>query len=377
MNKVVKKFLVSAAATAMVTAFTSAAMASETIKIGVVAPNSGGSAAFGQQQSVGAQAAADAVNAKGGINGKKIELIIADDACDPKQAVFAANRLVDQEKVVAVVGHFCSSGTMPASEIYDEANILNITPASTNPRVTERDLSTILRTCGRDDQQAAVVADFIANTLKAKRIAVLNDKETYGVGLANATRDAVKQLGIEVVLEDGVTRGERDYNALVTKVKGANVDAVFFGGLYAEAGLLVRQIRQQGITVPFVSDDGIVDPSFITAAGGVANAEGVFMSLSKDPRDGADSQEAIEQLKQRGSDGGGFTLYSYAAVQAIAAALSANDGVTDGTKLADWLKDNEVDTVLGKKSWDERGDLKTNDYIMYVWNKDGQYVPYK
>lgn len=374
MNKMLKRVFLASALTA---AFGTPALAADEIKIGLGAPMTGGSAAFGKQLQTGAQAAIDAINAKGGVNGKQLKLVTADDACDPKQAVAAANRLVDQEKVTAVIGHFCSSSTIPASEIYDEANILNITPASTNPKVTERDLSTILRTCGRDDQQGEVDAKFMKDVLKVKRAAIINDKDTYGVGLANATRDAAKKLGIEVVLEDGVTRGERDYNALVTKIKGANVDAVFFGGLYAEAGVLVKQMRQQGLKTPFISDDGIADPAFVTAAGGVQNAEGVYMSFLKDPRNDPASKGVVDALKKSGSDAEGFTLYSYAAVQAVAAALTANKDETDGTKLADWLKANPVPTVTGNKGWDEKGDLKSNDFVLYVWNKEGKYVEYK
>ncbi|MFV9474074.1 branched-chain amino acid ABC transporter substrate-binding protein [Advenella sp. RU8] len=374
MNKGFKKLFITAALT---TAFSAPAMAEEFIKIGLGAPITGGSAAFGKQLLVGAEAAAEAINAKGGVHGKKIKIIQGDDACEPKQAVAVANRFVDQEKVDAVVGHFCSSSTIPASEIYDEANILSVTPASTNPRVTERDLTTLIRVCGRDDQQGEVDAKFIHENLKAKRIAVINDKDTYGVGLANATRDAAKKLGVEVVLEDGVTRGERDYNALVTKIKASDVGAVFFGGLYAEAGLLVKQMRQQGLTIPFVSDDGIADPAFVTAAGGAPFAEGTYMSFLKDPRGEPAAQEVLVKLKEKGSDAEGFTLYSYAAVEAIAAAMEANKDVKDGTKLADWIKNNEIDTVLGRKGWDQKGDPKTNDFIIYVWNKDGQYVPLK
>lgn len=372
MNKGFKKLFITAA---LATAFSAPAMAEEFIKIGLGAPITGGSAAFGKQLLLGAEAAAEAINAKGGVHGKKIKIIQGDDACEPKQAVAVANRFVDQEKVDAVVGHFCSSSTIPASEIYDEANILNVTPASTNPRVTERDLTTLIRVCGRDDQQGEVDAQFIQENLKAKKIAVINDKDTYGVGVANATRDAAKKLGVNVVLEDGVTRGERDYNALVTKIKGADVDAVFFGGLYAEGGLLVKQLRQQGLTIPFVSVDGIADPAFVTAAGGPQFAEGTYMSFLRDPRTDPASKEVVEKLKEKGSDSAGFTLYSYAAVEAIAAALEANKDEKDGTKLAEWIKNNEIDTVLGRKGWDEKGDPKTNDFVVYIWDKEGNYVP--
>lgn len=350
-----------------------AAQAQTTVKIGVAGPFTGANAAFGEQLWTGATEAAAAINASGGINGKQIELVQADDACEPKQAVAVANRLVDQDKVAAVVGHFCSSSTIPASEIYDEADILSMATGSTNPEVTERNLPTVTRICGRDDQQAEVIGKFIAETLKAKRIAVIHDKDTYGRGLADATRMETGKFGVETVLYDGVTRGERDYNALVTKVKAANVDAVFFGGLYAEAGTLVRQIREQGLDVPYVSDDGIVDPAFVTSAGGPQYAQGVYMGFPADPRKMESSKDIVAKLVAEGKKSDGFTLYSYAAVQAVSAAIAATNS-TKGTELAEWLKNNKVHTVLGDKEWNAKGDLKTPDYVMYQWDKDGNYA---
>lgn len=350
-----------------------ASLAQNTVKIGVAGPFTGPNAAFGEQLWTGATEAAAALNANGGINGKQIELVQADDACEPKQAVAVANRLVDQDKVAAVVGHFCSSSTIPASEIYDEADILSMATGSTNPEVTERNLPTVTRICGRDDQQAEVIGEFIANTLKAKRIAVIHDKDTYGRGVADATRTEAAKYGVETVLYDGVTRGERDFNALVTKIKAANIDAVFFGGLYAEAGTLVRQIREQGLKVPYVSVDGIVDPAFVTAAGGPQYAQGVYMGFPADPRKMESSKAIVAKLVAEGKKSDGFTLYSYSAVQAVSAAIAATNS-TKGTELAKWLKQNKVHTVLGDKEWNEKGDLRTPDYVMYQWDKDGNYA---
>jgi len=350
-----------------------ATASAETVKIGVAGPFTGANAAFGEQLWIGASAAAEAINAKGGIKGKPIELIQADDACEPKQAVAVANRLVDQDNVVAVLGHFCSSSTIPASEIYDEADIISMATGSTNPDVTERGLPTVTRICGRDDQQALILADFIANNLGAKRIAVIHDKDTYGRGLAEATRDAAQDLGVETVLFDGVNRGERDYNALVTKIRAADVDAVFFGGLYAEAGTLVRQIREQGLDIPYVSDDGIVDPAFVSAAGGKSFADGVYMTFPRDPRKMDSSKEVIAKLSDEGKKSDGFTLYAYAGLQSLAAALENSD-TTSGADLALWLHENAVDTVLGRKEWDDKGDLTEPDYTMYQWDSEGGYA---
>ncbi len=344
----------------------------ETIKIGVAGPLSGAYAAFGEQLWKGALQAANDINKAGGINGKKIELVKGDDACEPKQALSVSNRLVDLDNVKAVLGHFCSSSTMPASETYDEAGVLMITPASTNPMVTDRGLPTILRTCGRDDQQGVVAAEFIAKKLKAKRVAVIHDKDTYGQGLANAMKDHLKTLKVKEVLYEGLTRGEKDFNALVTKIKSVKADAVYFGGLHSEAGPLVRQMREQGIKAPFISGDGIVSQDFVIAAGGPQFVQGVYMTFGADPRNIPAGKEAVEKFRKAGYEPEGYTLYAYATLQVIAAAMKGS-GSDDGEKMAKWLRANSVNTVMGKKAWDKKGDLKVSDYVMYEWDKKGKY----
>lgn len=350
--------------------------AAETIKIGVAGPLSGAYAAFGEQLWRGAEQAAKDINHQGGINGKKIELVRADDACEPKQAVAVANRIVDQDNVKAVIGHFCSSSTIPASKIYADADVIMITPASTNPAVTDRGLDTVFRTCGRDDQQGVVAADFISNTLKAKRIAVIHDKDTYGKGIADAMMQHIKTLGAEIVLYEGLTRGEKDFNALVTKIKQLKAQAVYFGGLHTEAGPLVRQLREQGSDIPFVSGDGIVSEDFIVAAGGPKMVKQVFMTFGDDPRDYPAGQKVVAQFRERGVEPEGYTLYAYATMQIISKAMHENPSI-NGSELSKWLKNNPVETIMGEKAWDEKGDLKHSDYVMYYWAEDGKYYEYK
>ncbi|PHX44758.1 amino acid ABC transporter substrate-binding protein, partial [Pseudomonas sp. NZIPFR-PS2] len=254
------------------------------VKIGVAGPMTGANAAFGEQYMKGAQAAADVINKAGGINGEKIVLVAGDDACEPKQAVAVANRLADQDKVIGVVGHFCSSNTIPASEVYDEAGIIAITPGSTNPQVTERGLGAMFRMCGRDDQQGIVAGDYIVDVLKGKKVAVINDKDTYGKGLADATAAQLTKRGVKPVLEEGLTRGEKDFSALVTKIRSTGADVVYFGGLHPEAGPLVRQIREAGLKdVKFMSDDGVVTDELVATAGGAQYVDGVYMTFGADP----------------------------------------------------------------------------------------------
>ncbi|WP_347903662.1 branched-chain amino acid ABC transporter substrate-binding protein [Pseudomonas purpurea] len=348
------------------------AFAQADIKIGVAGPMTGPSAAFGEQYMKGAQAAADAVNAAGGVNGEKIVLVKGDDACEPKQAVSVAKDLTNQ-KVAGVVGHFCSSSTIPASEIYDEAGIISITPGSTNPKVTERGLSAMFRMCGRDDQQGIVAGDYIVDVLKGKKVAVLHDKDTYGQGLADATKAQLEKRGVKPVLYEGLTRGEKDFSAVVTKIRGTGADVVYFGGLHPEAGPLVRQLREQGLKdITFMSDDGIVTDELVTTAGGAQFVDGVLMTFGADPRLLPDSKAVVDKFRATGYEPEGYTLYAYASIQTLAAGFNGAKS-NKGEDAAKWLKANPVKTVMGEKSWDSKGDLKVSDYVVYQWDKSGKY----
>ena len=366
MSKIFQKgFLAVALSTAM-------GFAHADIVVAVAAPLTGGNAAFGEQLWRGAEQAAKDINAAGGINGQQIKLVKGDDACEPKQAVAVANRLVDSDKAVAVIGHFCSSSTIPASEIYDEAGILSITPASTNPQVTERGLNGEFRMCGRDDQQGVVAADYIVDVLKLSKVAIVHDKDTYGQGLADATKAQLAKRGLKEVLYEGLTRGEKDFNALVTKIRSSGAEVVYFGGLHPEAGPLVRQLREQGVNALFISGDGVVTDELVTTAGGPQYTKGVMMTFGADPRLIPDGKAVIDTFRASGYEPEGYTLYSYASMQAIAAAFKGAGG-TDGSAASAWLKSNPVQTVMGKKEWDKKGDLKVSDYVMYEWDDQGKY----
>ncbi|KPA92568.1 MULTISPECIES: branched-chain amino acid ABC transporter substrate-binding protein [Pseudomonas] len=348
------------------------AFAQADLKIGVAGPMTGANAAFGEQYMKGAQAAADVINAEGGVNGEKIVLIKGDDACEPKQAVTVAKDLTNKQ-VAGVVGHFCSSSTIPASEVYDEAGIIAITPGSTNPQVTERGLSAMFRMCGRDDQQGIVAGDYIVDVLKGKKVAVIHDKDTYGQGLADATKAQLIKRGVTPVIYEGLTRGEKDFSALVTKIRAAGADVVYFGGLHPEAGPLVKQLRTEGLKdVKFMSDDGVVTDELVTTAGGPQYVDGVYMTFGADPRLLPDSKAVVEQFRKNGTEPEGYTLYAYASIQALAAGFNGAKS-NKGEDAAKWLKSHPVKTVMGEKAWDTKGDLKVSDYVVYQWDASGKY----
>tara|TARA_R110000764_G_scaffold35929_5_gene80353 strand:+ start:7343 stop:8500 length:1158 start_codon:yes stop_codon:yes gene_type:complete len=345
----------------------------DTIKIAVSGPITGNYAAFGEQFVNGAKQAVKDINNNGGILGKKVELLEFDDACEPKQAVNVANRSVDRDGVNAVIGHFCSSSTIPASDVYADSGVLMITPGSTNPQVTDRGLPTIFRICGRDDQQGSVAAKFILNTLKAKRVAIIHDKDTYGKGIADATKHVLNENGVKEILYEGLTRDEKDFTALVTKLKSLNPDVVYFGGLYTEAGPLVRQMREFGLKAKFISGDGIVTKDFFNTAGGAKYVTDVYMTFGKDPKSMIEGQKVIKTFKNNNIKPEGYTLYSYASMQAIADAIKNTKSI-DGMKLAKYLHENSVNTIIGKKSWNNKGDLSKTDYVMYTWLPNGKYT---
>jgi len=366
LDSVIKKTLISLAVASVAT------FATADVVIGVAGPHTGAYAAFGEQFWNGAEKAASDINASGGINGEMIKLIKADDACEPKQAVSIANRLVDSDGAIAVVGHFCSSSSIPASKIYEEAGVLMVTPASTSPTLTDQGLSNVFRVCGRDDQQGGVAANYIVDILKAKRVAVVHDKDTYGKGLADAMKSTLNANGLKEVMYEGLTRGEKDFNALVTKIRSVKADVVYFGGLHSEAGPFIRQLREQGSTAIFMSGDGIVSDEFVSVAGSPKYVDGVLMTFGADPTSYPAGKKVVQGFRDSGYEPEGYTLYSYTAMQVVAAALANNN--LDPIKGAEWLKTHSVDTVMGAKAFDEKGDLTVSDYVMYEWNAQGKYA---
>src|ERR1700751_264547 len=204
------------------------------ITVAVAGPMTGGESAFGRQMKNGAEQAGKDLNPAGGVLGKKLALDVEDDACDPKQARSVAEKIAGS-RIPFVAGHYCSSSSIPASEAYAEGNVLQITPASTNPTFTDRGLWNTFRVCGRDDQQGAVAGAFIAKNYKGKNIAILQDKSTYGKGLAHETKKALNKAGVKEKVYEAYTQGDKDFNALVSKLKAAAIDVVYVGGYHTEA----------------------------------------------------------------------------------------------------------------------------------------------
>lgn len=340
------------------------------ITIAAVGPMTGQDAPTGEQMQRGAQAAVEAINAAGGVLGQKLRLLIKDDACDPKQAVAVANELSGDD-VFVVIGHMCSGSAIPASKNYNEENILMISPSATSPLLTEQGLNNVFRTCGRDDQQGGLVGDYIAKTFAGKNVAIVQDKTAYGQGLADEVKKTLNKRGVKEKLYESVSRGERDYSSLVAKLKQNDIDVMFFGGYHTEAGLIVRQMRDQGLKTIFIGDDDLTTKEFWSITGDAG--EGVLMSFNPDPRQKPEATDAVKRIRATGFDPEGTTLYTYAAVQVVTEAIKRAGGAKFD-KVAATLHQGSFPTVLGDLTFDAKGDITKPDYIMYQWSK-GAYVP--
>jgi branched-chain amino acid transport system substrate-binding protein len=359
-----KKIWLTSVALAAGLAFSGAAYAD--VKLGVAGPITGPNAAFGAQLKNGVEQAVEDINAAGGINGEQVTVEIGDDVSDPKQGVSVANKFVG-DGVTLVVGHFNSGVTMPASEVYAENNMLMITPSATNPKITERGLWNVFRTCGRDDQQGKLWAEYVNANFKDKKVAIVHDKTTYGQGLADAAKGFLNEGGFKEVLYEGVNTGEKDYSALVSKIKASGAEILLWGGLHTEAGLIVRQMRDQGLQTVMMSGDGITSDEFATIGGdGVV---GTLMSFGPDPRKNEAAKEIVEKFRKKNFEPEAYTLYSYASVQIMAQAAAEAKSM-DPQKLAEVMHSGKTfNTVLGDISFDKKGDRTTVDYVMYTWKK--------
>jgi branched-chain amino acid transport system substrate-binding protein len=338
------------------------------IVIAAAGPMTGQYAAFGEQMQRGAQMAVADINAAGGVLGQMLQLEIGDDACDPKQAVAVANQFAGKG-VVFVAGHFCSGSSIPASDVYEEESILQISPASTNPKLTEAGKFNVFRTCGRDDQQGSVAGNFMAEHFGDQNIAIIHDKTAYGKGLADETQNVLNGRGKMETLYEAYTAGEKDYSALVSKLKQNAIDILYVGGYHTEAGLIARQMREQGMATRLVSGDALMTDEYWSITGDAG--EGTLMTFSPDPQKNPVATDVVERFRNDGYEPEGYTLYTYGAIQAWALAAESA-GTTDITKVVDTLKSGQFDTVLGNIGFDEKGDVTAPGYVFYEW-KSGTY----
>lgn len=346
----------------------------ETIKFAVAGPFTGALTQYGEMVKQGVDTAVEQLNADGGVLGKQIEIVIMDDACEPKQGPVVANRVVN-DGIGYVIGHVCSGATIAATEIYDDEGVIMISPSATSPAVTEdKNYETIFRTIGRDDQQGPAAATMIIEQIKPKKVAVLHDKQSYGQGIANSVKDDLEKAGIDVVLFEGINAGDSDYSAVITKLKGTGADFIYYGGYHPEMGLLLRQGAEQNLDVTFMGPEGVGNPDINAIAGD--SVEGMLVTLPADFTQDASNDALVKAFKDKGRDpGGAFQMTAYSAAKALAAGIEGV-GKDDPIAVAKFLHENEVATPIGVLSWDSQGDLNEFKFDVFTWHKDGSKTVY-
>jgi len=361
-------FLRASIALAAATLMGTASAAPEPILIGVPAPMTGPNTQYGDELKAGVLTAIETLNAAGGLNGRPYQPVLIDDACEPKQAVPAANRVINSGAKFAVA-HVCSGVTVPAAKIYEEEGIVAITPGATAPQVTDNlKGSYFFRTIGRDDQQGPAAAKFIINKAKPKKVAVLHDKQSYGQGIAASVRDELKKANVEVALFEGINAGDSDYSAVITKLKSAGADFVYYGGYHPEMGLLLRQAAEQGLKVRMMGPEGVGNPEINAIAGNAV--EGMLVTLPADPASKPENAALVKAFKDKGRDASGaFQMGAYTATQVLAQSIKAVGD--DAEKVADYLHKTAFNMPTGNVAWDAKGDLKAFDFPVYSWHKDG------
>lgn len=370
-----KRLLVAFAAVAMLVGATSGAAKADKIVLAVAGAHSGDLASYGLPSVNAAKLVADMYNAKGGVLGNMVEVVAQDDQCKPELATNVATKLVS-DKVTVVLGHICSGATKAALPIYNDGKLVVMSPSATNPPLTQSgDYPNFYRTIAPDDAQAQLGVDFAIKELGAKKIAVIHDKGDYGKGYAEFAKMFIEQSGkAEVVMFEGITPGAVDYSAAIQNIRKARADCVIYGGYHPEASKLVTGMKRKRMTIPFVSDDGVKDDTFIKVAG--PDAEGVYASGPRDNSDNPLNQKAVADHKATfGSEPGAFFENAYAAAICLLQAIE-NAGSTDYDAIRKALVDNKVETPVGNISFDEKGDAIGVGFSMYQV-KNGEYVEVK
>ncbi|AUM68605.1 branched-chain amino acid ABC transporter substrate-binding protein [Pseudomonas fluorescens] len=339
--------------------------AADTITIGIAGPKTGPVTQYGDMQFIGAKQAIKDINAKGGVDGKMLEAKEYDDACDPKQAVAVANKVVN-DGVKFVVGHLCSSSTQPASDIYEDEGVIMITPAATSPDITTRGYKMIFRTIGLDSAQGPAAGNYIADHVKPKVVAVLHDKQQYGEGIASAVKKTLEAKGVKVAVFEGLNAGDKDFSSIIQRLKQSNVDFVYYGGYHPELGLILRQSKEKGLKAKFMGPEGVGNDSISQIAQDAS--EGLLVTLPKSFDADPANKAVVDAIKADGKDPSGpFVFPAYSAVQLIAEGIKAAKS-EDTAKVAEAIHKGTFKTPTGDLSFDAKGDLKDFQFVVYEWH---------
>jgi branched-chain amino acid transport system substrate-binding protein len=361
-------------AVSVLTVLMAGAAAAQELTVAVAGPMSGKFKELGDQMRVGAELAVAEINRGGGVNRRMLKLVVADDRCDPVQAVVVAKELV-AKNVRMVAGHLCSRASIPAAAIYAKANIIMISPGSTHPELTDAARRSgwrnVFRVCGRDDDQAIVVAQLLATQYRGKKIAILHDQSQYGRGLAKQVQRSVRKLGLRETLYQAYKPDQASFAQLVERLKSAKIDAVFLGGYYPEGAAIIRQAHERAFEPQFVASDAFVTDDFWKTTGKAG--EGTLVTFQVDPRNRPEAKPALQAAKNGNKSLGFYGIYTYAAIEVWAvAARSARS--SRAANVSQSLRAGRHQTVIGLLQFDSKGDVRGTHYVWYVW-KDGKYLP--
>jgi len=343
------------------------ATAQAEIKVGIATPLTGSVASAGEKIEMGALKAIDYLNDKGGLLGEKIVAISVDDACEELQAEAVARQLVS-DGVIFVVGHACSGCSIHASKIYEEAGIIMISPASTNPKVTDEGGPNVFRVIGRDDQQGTIAGDYLADNHGKSNIAIIHDGTAYALGLAEFTKRQLNKHGVTEVLFASYKQDQADYKSLVEKFNNKKIDVLYATGYTNDIGIIIRQAKKTLPNLRLFSGDTLADVDFLFVAGEAG--DGTYFTFGPDMRLKPEAKDVVAAIRNEDDyEPEGYTLYSYAAVQAWAQAVQqAGSFKPDAVIKA--LKANTFDTVIGKIGFDEKGDVTgISSFVWYVYGK--------
>ena len=348
------------------TAILCATLARAEVLIGVAGPMTGTNAWFGEQMERGAALAVSDINAAGGVLGQQLQLTTVDDFCDPNQAVAAARKLVS-DGATLVVGHFCSHASIPASEVYEAAGTLMISPASTNPLLTELGRANVFRVQNRDDTVGIMIGNYLADQWADKKIAILHDGTTFVKGVADLTKAQLNRRGVNEAIYRAYVPGQTSYAAEIAELQVADIEVAFIGGYHTEIALMARAAGDRGYSVQLVAGLGLTTEDFGLIGGPAADGS-LFIDVA-DPRGRPEAASVVERFRATGFEPDGYTLWTYAAVQAWAQAAEQAGSLALEAMIAA-LREHQFDTVLGPIDFDAKGDLTEQNPVWYVWRNE-------
>lgn len=349
--------------------------AKKPIKFGWAGGLSGDAAKIGQDILTGAQLAVEQVNAKGGILGRPIEMVVMDDKNDPKEGVSVAHKLVTDPEIVAVLGHIYSGISLVAQSIYREANMVMITAVSSNPKVTEQGSNNVFRTISRDEEQIEIATEFIAKKWKSPKIVIVHDRQTFGQGAAEMARDSFTKAGGRVLAFEGITVGEKDFSALLTKINSLSPDILYWSGMSTEGGLLVKQMKALKLRAQFFANDGVWGTDFLDVAG--PTAEGVLLTIGPSVEEMPGGKRFAETYEKRfGDKPTGMSPYAYDAANLIMEAIKRAGKVDRETVRAQMAKIKDYQGVIGLVTFNTKGDRVQRDHRISTV-KNGRFQAYQ